>query len=134
MLPRAGWVWWVGTALAAAAGVGLPASRAAADCGAHRISFDAPPFERFAAPRAEKPAKTPAAPAWPAPCHGPNCGRLPPQTTPPAPVNPRPTVGDEWVWAGAATAGPDGPGAAWGHDDSLLRPLFSPTPPVPPPR
>jgi hypothetical protein len=132
MTTRAGWAWWVGTALAAVAGVCLSAPHAAADCAAHRFTLGASPFDP--APRPEKAQKTGEIPARPAPCHGPHCGRAPSHPAPPAPVNPRSVLGDEWTWVGTRTASPDDRASAWRHGDSLLAPLFSPTPPEPPPR
>ena len=133
-MARAYRTWWIGIALASAAGLSIAAPRANASCAAPHFSFALPPLpfgdggDKVETPKAAEPKSAPC------PCKGPHCHKTPSDSPPPPSNPPRSTFGHDWAWLGAPASPPRGVGADWARAAGL-RPLLSPLcPPERPPR
>jgi hypothetical protein len=133
-MTRAYRVWWIGIALAVAAGLSFAAPRANASCAASHVSFGVPalPFGE-SAEQAKTPQHSAPKPA-PCPCQGPHCHKVPADPTAPSPAPPHAAPGQDWAWSDSSYAPPPSAGAGWAREESLFRPLSSPSPIERPPR
>ena len=126
--------WWVGTALAAAAGLSFVAPQANASCAASHFSFGIPPLpfgEGFEQAKAPKPSEPKPAPC---PCKGPHCHKAPaaPMSPPSAPTRSSPN--QDCAWMESPLLRSHGIGAPFAQGNGFSVSLFFPSPLERPPR
>lgn len=135
MTPRAGRCRWVGAALAVAAGLSLAAPHAAADCATHLPHFGGPlPFDAGPVMAHKEPVRNPEPSPRHCPCHGPNCRRVPADPAPAPTAPPSTSPSHDVAWCEAAAPLSLSASRVRADGDTLLAPLFFPSPLERPPR